>query len=208
VRSPTLLALFAVVFVALWVGAVHYHAHTTMIEQVAQLTAAHHTDSLTSARTGRVADSVVEQADRMRAAYRARGAVQPLVAHVTALADTLTEARHVALEATGDAGVGLDSLRGVITRLVTDGERQDSLTRTVIATVSERVVAAGRVITEDSVALTALTASRDAERARAVAAERLVVGWRVEAARQQRQALVWRGVAGVAAVIASLILIR
>jgi len=202
------LAVFAVVFVALWVGAVHHHADTTMIEQVAQLTAAHHTDSLAASRAGRAADSVVEQADRMRTAYRARVAVAPLVAQVTALADTLAEARQVAFEATTDAAVGLDSLREIIARLVADGERQDSLTRTVIATVSERVVAAGRVITEDSVALTALTASRDAERARAVAAERLVVGWRVEAARQQRQALVWRGVAGVAAVIAGLILIR
>jgi len=179
-----------------------------MGEQVAQLTAAHHTDSLVSARAARAADSVVEQADRMRTAYRARYSIAPLVAQVTALADTLTEARHVALEATGDAGVGLDSLREIIARLVADGERQDSLTRTAIATLFERVVAAGRVITEDSVALTALTASRDAERARAVAAERLVVGWRVEAARQQRQTMVWRGVAGVAAVIAGIVLLR
>jgi len=199
------LALLGVLVVAILMGIRHDQSEHAMI---AELTRGHYTDSLASARAGRAADSVVEQADRMRTAYRAREAVQPLVAQVTALADTLAETRQVALEATGDAGVGLDSLRGVITRLVADGERQDSLTRTVIATVSERVVAAGRVITEDSVALTALTASRDAERARAVAAERLVVGWRVEAARQQRQALVWRGVAGVAAVIAGLILIR
>jgi len=199
------LALLGLLVVAVLVGIRHDQSEHAMI---AELTRKHHTDSLVSARAGRAADSVVEQADRMRTAYRARGAVQPLVAQATALADTLAEARQVALEATTDAEVGRDSLRGVIARLVADGERQDSLTRTVIATVSERVVAAGRVITEDSVALATLTASRDAERARAVAAERLVVGWRVEAARQQRQALVWRGVAGVAAVIAGLILIR
>jgi len=199
------LAVLGVLVVAILMGIRHDQSEHAMI---AELTRQHHTDSLASARAGRVADSVVEQADRMRTAYRARYSIAPLVAQVTALADTLTEARHVALEATGDAGVGLDSLRGVITRLVANGERQDSLTRTAIATVSERVVAAGRVITEDGVALTALTASRDVERARAVAAERLVLGWKVEAARQQRQALVWRGVAGVAAVIAGLILIR
>ena len=202
------LALLGLLVVAVLVGIRHDQHDQSEHAMIAELTRGHHTDSLASARAGRAADSVVEQADRMRAAYRARVAVQPLVAQVTALADTLAEARQVALEATGDAAVGLDSLREIIARLVADGERQDSLTRTVIATVSERVVAAGRVITEDSVALTALTTSRDAERARAVAAERLVVGWRVEAARQQRQALVWRGVAGVAAVIAGLILIR
>ena len=202
------LALLGLLVVAVLVGIRHDQHDQSEHAMIAELTRGHHTDSLVSARAGRAADSVVEQADRMRTAYRARVAVQPLVAQVTALADTLAEARQVALEATGDAAVGLDSLREIIARLVADGERQDSLTRTVIATVSERVVAAGRVITEDSVALTALTTSRDAERARAVAAERLVVGWRVEAARQQRQALVWRGVAGVAAVIAGLILIR
>ena len=175
---------------------------------IAELTRVHHTDSLASARAGRAADSVVEQADRMRAAYRARVAVQPFVAQVTARADTLAEARHVAVEATTDAGVGLDSLRGVVTRLVTTGERQDSLTRTAIATLSERVVAAGRVITEDSVALSAVVASRDAERARAVSAERLVVGWRVETARQQRHALVWKAVAVVGVVVAGLALLR
>jgi len=199
------LALLGLLVVAVLIGIRHDQSEHAMI---AELTRGHHTDSLASARAGRAADSVVEQADRMRAAYRARVAVQPLVAQVTALADTLAEARQVALEAAGDAGVGLDSLRGVIARLVADGERQDSLTRTVIATVSERVVAAGRVITEDSVALTALTASRDAERARAVAAERLVVGWRVETARQQRQALVWKAVAVVGAVVAGLALLR
>jgi len=199
------LALLGVLVVAILMGIRHDQSEHAMI---AELTRVHHTDSLVSARAGRVADSVVEQADRMRTAYRARGAVQPLVAQVTALADTLAEARQVALEATADATVGLDSLRGVIARLVTDGERQDSLTRTVIATVSERVVAAGRVITEDSVALTALTASRDAERARAVSAERLVVGWRVETTRHQRQALVWKAVAVVGAVVAGLALLR
>ena len=174
------LAVVGVLVVAVLVGIRHDQHDQSEQAMIAELTRVHHTDSLASARAGRAADSVVEQADRMRTAYRARVAVQPLVAQVTALADTLAEARHVALEATGDAAVGLDSLREIIARLVADGERQDSLTRTVIATVSERVVAAGRVITEDSVALTALTASRDAERARAVSAERLVVGWRIE----------------------------
>jgi hypothetical protein len=179
-----------------------------MGEQVEQLTAAHHTDSLAASRAGRVADSVVEQADRMRTAYRARYAMAPLVAQVAALADTLAEARQIALAVVADGEAGADSLRQVIRRLAANGERQDSLTRTAIATLSERVVAAGRVITEDSLGLTALAASRDAERARAVAAERLVVGWRVEAARQQRQVMVWRGVAGVAAVIAGIVLLR
>jgi len=199
------LALLGVLVVAILIGIRHDQSEHAMI---AELTRVHHTDSLTSARAGRAADSVVEQADRMRTAYRARYSIAPLVAQVTALADTLAEARQVAFEATTDAAVGRDSLREIIARLVADGERQDSLTRTAIATLHERVVAAGRVITEDSVALTALTASRDAERARAVAAERLVLGWRVEAARQQRQALVWRGVAGVAAVIAGIVLLR
>jgi len=208
VRSPTLLALFAVVFVALWVGAVHHHADTDMGEQLERVTAAHHTDSLASARAGRVADSVVEQADRMRTAYRARYAMGPLVAQVAALADTLAEARQIALAVVADGEAGADSLRQVIRRLTANGERQDSLTRTAIATLSERVVAAGRVITEDSLGLTALATSRDAERARAVGAERLVLGWKVEAARQQRQAMVWRGVAGVAAVIAGVALLR
>jgi hypothetical protein len=202
------LAVFAVVFVALWVGAVHHHADRTMGEQVAQLTAAHHTDSLAASRAGRVADSVVEQADRMRTAYRARYTMAPLVAQVAALADTLAEARQIALAVVADGEAGADSLRQVMRRLAANGERQDSLTRTAIATLSERVVAAGRVITEDSLGLTALAASRDAERARAVAAERLVAGWRVEAARQQRQTMVWRGVAGVAAIIAGVALLR
>ena len=202
------LALVGVLVVAVLVGIRHDHHDQSEQAMIAELTRVHHTDSLASARAGRAADSVVEQADRMRAAYRARVAVQPFVAQVTALADTLAEARHVAVEATTDAGVGLDSLRGVITRLVTTGERQDSLTRTAIATLSERVVAAGRVITEDSVALSAVVASRDAERARAVSAERLVVGWRVETARQQRQALVWKAVAVVGVVVAGLALLR
>lgn len=202
------LALVGVLVVAVLVGIRHDQHDQSEQAMIAELTRVHHTDSLASARAGRAADSVVEQADRMRAAYRARYSIAPLVAQVTALADTLTEARQVALEATGDAGVGLDSLRGVITRLVTNGERQDSLTRTAIATLHERVVAAGRVITEDSAAITALTASRDAERVRAVDAERLVVGWRVETARQQRQVMVWRGIAGVAVVIAGIVLLR
>jgi hypothetical protein len=155
-----------------------------------------------------VADSVVEQADRMRTAYRARYAMGPLVAQVAALADTLAEARQIALAVVADGEAGADSLRQVIRRLAANGERQDSLTRTAIATLSERVVAAGRVITEDSLGLTALATSRDAERARAVSAERLVAGWKVEAARQQRQAMVWRGVAGVAAVLAGVALLR
>ena len=54
----------------------------------------------------------------------------------------------------------------------------------------------------------AVVASRDAERARAVSAERLVVGWRVETARQQRHALVWKAVAVVGVVVAGLALLR
>jgi len=208
VRSSTLLALFAVVFVALWGGAVHHHADTDMGEQLERVTAEHRTDALAAARAGRTADSVVEHADRMRTAYRTRYSIAPLMRQVTALADTLADARQIALAAVADGEAGADSLRQVIRRLAANGERQDSLTRTALATVQDRLLSAGQLITQDSLSLTALLASRDAERARAVSAERVVMGWRVEAARQQRQVMVWRGVAGVAAVIAGLAVFR
>lgn len=179
-----------------------------MSEQLERMTAEHRTDAVAAVRAGRTADSVVEQADRMRTAYRTRYSIAPLMAQVTALADTLADARQIALAVVADGEAGADSLRQVIRRLAANGERQDSLTRTALATVQDRLLSAGQVITQDSLGLTALVASRDAERVRAVSAERLVAGWRVEAARQQRQALVWRGVAGVAAVIAGLAVFR
>lgn len=123
-RFPTLLTLFGIIFVALWVGAVHHHADIDMGEQLERVTAEHRTDALAAARAGRTADSVQEQTDRMRAAYRTRYSIAPLMAQVTALADTLADARQIAVAVVADGEAGADSLRQVIRRLAANGERQ------------------------------------------------------------------------------------
>ena len=166
------------------------------------LMAQHHTDSLVAVAISHTADSVLEVSDSLRHRYRTLPAVAPLLAQNLVLQDSLAQSRQSALESLADSTAGLDSLRSVIRRLVTTGAHGDSATHALVEALGRQVVEAGQVITQDSLSLTAMAKARDAERTRAVSAERLAAGWRQEAARVGSERRMWQIVsAGLAVMV-------
>ena len=191
-----------VVAVGVAAGVVVWWRDTTTQATVTALVAQHATDSLAADAASAIASRAVSAADSVRRAYRGRPAVTDLTTPLLAALDTAALAREQALEALVNARAGVDSLRAVVRGLVAADAHRDTVARTTLEGMTARVTAAERVIAQDSTSLAALAAARDAERVRAISAERLVAGWQADAQREARRARMWQGLTIAAAVVA------
>jgi len=200
----TLGTRFAVGCVVLGISGLLLWHDTSTHALLETVTAQHQTDSIVARKASQTADSVLLVADSLRHHYRTAPAVAPLLAQNLALQDSLAKSRQVALESLVDSTAGLDSLRVVIRRLVASGAHGDSVSHALIEELGRQVVEAGQVITQDSLSLTAMVRARDAERTRAVSAERLAAAWRQEAARVGSERRMWQILSGGLAVMAFL----